>query len=478
MRWSGDKIQPVGGWERIGLSAPASKIRAIHTWVSNNGLQMTAYLCEAHCYVDMGSDLVDITPVGGIEPPSDDLVAGGYGDNVYSFGDYGTPRPERVAISPITAGYYVDNWGQNLMVMTSTDGRLLEWDPSVVGGKLAAVPSAPVSNRGFLVTPQRHVVLFAAGGIANRFAWSGQENNQDWDFASVLSTAGFYEIQPFSPIVCGCKSGDDFVFFTASGDAFVVRYIGTPYIYQYEKIGSGIVPISPMSIRETPIGAVWCTFNGFWKYDAGSVTPVQCNVWNWMKDDVNPLAARYEAAMVPVDTFSELWFFFPDKESIENTKCVIWNYKEGWWSQARLGRSCGASSTYTTYPIMSDGVNYYRHESGYFYSAQDDDDLPWAKTFSIKANGGTTLSTFMEMLPDIEGNINGVSFRLEYNIPRSGTGAMASVTTDEKHVEADGFVKFRSTGRDFRVIVEQSQNGIGPWSVGECGFDLIPRGQR
>ena len=58
-----------------------------------------AYLyADAHLYVDTGGILTDITPVGGIQPPTP-VGEGGYGDSFYSDDEYGTPR----AISSVAA---------------------------------------------------------------------------------------------------------------------------------------------------------------------------------------------------------------------------------------------------------------------------------------------------------------------------------------------------------------------------------------
>lgn len=479
IRWSGDKLTPVGGWEKIAYSAPASKVRAIHTWTTLSGIQMTAYLCEGHCYVDTGDGLLtDISPTVPIVQPGDSLQ-GGYGDNVYNFSTYGTPRPDRTDIGPITPGYYADNWGQNLVVMTGADGRLLQWDPSVVGAKLTAVAGAPTGNRAFVITPQRHVMLFGAGGIFNRFAWCGQEDISDWNYASVTSTAGFYDIEPSSPIITASKAGDEVVFFTSAGDVFRSQYIGVPYVYNYEKVGNGITPVSPMSIEDTPIGAVWCSFNGFWKYEAGSVVPVACNVWTWITDRAEGFYSRFNAVMVPINSFSEIWWFFPDKEGTENSHYIIWNYKEGWWSVGQLKRTCGASSTYQTQPLMSDGTGIFKHESGWFYATDDDYLYPWAETFSINAQGGGRLATFWQLLPDFEGRIDGVAWSLDYNIPRSDASQGRNMASGDKLINSkNGYVGFRDTGRDFRLTVKQIINGIGKWSVGEHQFDIRPRGSK
>src|SRR6188472_4725665 len=68
VRWD-DRVtlRPVNGWEQVVYPTQfASRCRAVHKWIAHNGVLWTAYLCEQHVYVDTGSSLTDITPVGGM----------------------------------------------------------------------------------------------------------------------------------------------------------------------------------------------------------------------------------------------------------------------------------------------------------------------------------------------------------------------------------------------------------------------------
>lgn len=475
IRWSAGKMMPVGGWEKLAFPAFPSRVRAIHTWTTLSGLDYTAYFCEQHCFVSAGNQLYDISPAVPLAPPST-TTAGGWGDNDYSFDMYGTERPARDDIKPLTPGFYIDNWGQNLVIMSSEDGRLLMWDPSDINNVLEPVAGAPLSNRAFVVTPQRHVILFSAGGVKNRFAWCSQEDISDWNYASVTNTAGFLDFQPMASIISACKSGNDVVFWTSSGAIFGIRYIGVPYVFSFEQIGQGPVPVSPASVYDSPLGCVWISTNGPWRYEAGSVVPVACEVWPWVIKNADPIAARFNAAMVALDTFSELWWFFPCPDDEGNCRYIQWNYKEGWWSQGKLKRSCGASSTYTQYPLMSDGSFVYRHESGRYHGTQGENDLPWAKSFNLNINVGL-LGTFNRLLPDIDGDIESLAFQLEYNIPRAGN-LLRNQLTPERKMLPSGFVPFRHTGRDFRIIAKQVTHGAPPWTWGDTGADIIPRGDK
>lgn len=472
MRWDGGKLRPCEGWSAFDYGAFASKVRAIHSWLTLTGLKYTAFLCESHCYVDRGDGILfDVSPDVPITPPDSNMEAGGYGDNVYSFGDYGTPRPDREVVGLVPGGYYVDNWGANLVVMTSVDGRLLQLDTSNPANKLTVVAGAPTGNRSFVVTKQRHVMVFDAGGVTGRFAWCSQEDINDWSYADVTKTAGFYDIQPLSPIVTAWRAGDEVCFWTADSTMYVVRYLGVPYVYNYNAIASGVTPVSPQSVARVSNGIIWASSGGFWKYDQSVIDSIPCPVWSWITDDSDAARARFTSAMVPIPTKGEVWWFFPSADATQNDRCAILNYNEGWWSQANIGRTCGFGASYVSRPVMSDGAKVYEHENGNYYGGAE---KPWATTFTMNVGSGTLLSTIAPSMPDLEGPTSGLSFRLDYRIQRNDEAPVFN--TGDMAVGPDGRVPFRVTGRDFRLTVKQTGDGIGPWTFGDLLLNVIGRG--
>ena len=140
MRWREGQMMPVGGQAQFNYTF-ASRCRLIHGWYGLDGVYRVAYLCESNLYIDVGGLLSDtiqeITPHSGITPPT--LASeGGYGTGVYGDQTYGTPRdftgkppPEyqQLALDVLPDVWSMDNFGGQLLIMTSTDGRLLMWDP-------------------------------------------------------------------------------------------------------------------------------------------------------------------------------------------------------------------------------------------------------------------------------------------------------------------------------------------------------------
>lgn len=483
IRWVEGSYAPVGGQAQISYTFNfATRCRKVHGWTDNLGVYRVAYLCEANVYVDTGGTLVDITPAGGMVVPDTNTTLGGYGDGNYGsdpdpLDNYGSPRhtggTERNKVTPYWFG--MDNWGQQLLVMTSADGRLLYWDPSVAGTVLALVTGSP-TGRGFVVTPDRFVMMFgitSGGGSFRRFGWCDQENYNDWNFASTTNKAGFYDLEPASPIITACSGKDGVLFFTAR-KSYVSRFVGLPYIYSKDELTEDCTPWSPASITGTSTQMFWMAEQGCWTFDGTTIQPVQCNVRDWINDDIDKINVRQQACAVHLSEFSEFWWFFPQAAQPFNTRCAIYNYREGWWSQGRMARSAGMTADFNSASIMTDGFVAYKHETGYVYPNLAE--LPWAETFVINAASGARLSTIKQLMPDLDGDSTRVQFQLYYKKDRSDK--TAEQLSSPKLINGGGYVDFRTTGRDFRLRISSANPEVTPYTLGQHLIDIVPRGDR
>lgn len=472
MRWTQTRMQPIGGWAELNFAAFASPIMAIHRWTTKAGIQVSAYLCSQHFYVDTGSGPVDMSPTPAISAPPSPAV-GGYGDNKYSLNTYGTPRPAKDPVLLVPSMYTIDNWGEDCVFMTSNDGRLLRWKASTPSVHSAVVPNAPLTNRTFVVTPQRFVILFGAGGDFAKYQWCNEEDIENWT-PGVTSAAGDLNVEPASPILTACMSGNDVVFFTANNNGYFIEYKGLPYIYGHTRFQSESIPISPDAIIDTPKGAVWAALDGFWLFSSGTALPIPCGVWDWVNKFIDNTLARRTATFVIIPTFSELYYFFPSIGATTNDRYAVWNFKDGWFAMGQMHRTCGVKSSYTGYPLMSDGVSVYQHESGDSYSLQAGEKLPFARTFNLSSSDGAIMTSWMRMVPDLVDANDVVSFQLDYNVQRDG--AVVEMSTGLKPV-VQGIVGLDATGRDGRLSLIQTVNTVRKWTMGNTMLETVPRGR-
>jgi hypothetical protein len=510
MRWREGQMMPMGGQAQMSDTSSgseayvfASRCKMIHGWFDErNGQYHIAYLCESNLYVDTGGVLHDITPAGMASPSG---LVGGFGDGLYSADTYGTPRsiPGSVAITKVPDAYSLDNFGNILYAMTSADSRLLMWDPAVAG---PAVVQPAVSGRGpvpngrcFVVTQERFIVIFGStndgtaggtsGGGPRRFAWCDQENPGAWDYSNVTSMAGFLDIEPASPIICAIASRVGILFWTGK-KAYASRFLGLPYIYNYVELADGTTPWSPQSMVTTSALTLWMTEQGVFSYDGTSILPVGCKIRPWIDDNYDPVAVRELAFASHLGEFNEWWWFYPTLNSPYNSRAAVYNYKEGWWTQVRMSRSAGITSSYTSHPIFADDFVAFQHEVGATYQNAVDNlpvAPPFAESFDLNLTSGSQLITVKQMMPDIEAmeatdpqaiaNIIGnLRYSLFYRNSRSlGTPEMQTLP---RPVRQDGFVDFRITGRDIRLRFDMAGAVVDLFTVGQHLIDAVPRGDR
>jgi hypothetical protein len=128
IRWRDGVMEPVGGWSKVTTTALGSTARLIHQWKANNSLTMTLIGCDAHLYADNSGTYVDVAPA--------DLVAlnsstgGGYGASTYGSSTYGTARTGTSSLTPRREAWTFANWGEDVLGVASSDGRLLYFDAS------------------------------------------------------------------------------------------------------------------------------------------------------------------------------------------------------------------------------------------------------------------------------------------------------------------------------------------------------------
>jgi hypothetical protein len=377
-----------------------------------------------------------------------------------------SPQPTLVGINNLLTG----GTGPQPNVAHTTYGT---------GVLLTQVGGAPL-GRCFVVTQERFVMMFGTTadgtldeGSARRFGWSDQESMTEWDYSNVDSQAGYLDIEPASPIDTAHAGRYGVLMFTAH-KAYLVSYLGLPYIYNYKELADDCTPWSPASITSTSSLVLWMSEQGMFAFDGTSITPLACLVRPWITDDIDPLNVREQACAVHLGDFNEFWWFFPQLGQPYNTRCIIFNYKEGWWSQGQMPRSAGITSSYIKRPIMADGVVVYQHETGNAYASSTV--APWAETFDLNLTSGVRLVTVKQIMPDLKGDVGNVQFQFATRMSRAG---IAEAWSAPFFVRPDGYVDVRLTSRGSRMKISTINTTIiNPFTVGQHLVDFAVRGDR
>jgi hypothetical protein len=474
VRWDdGTTLKPVGGWEQVTLTGTfASRIRFMHRGIALNGIVWTAYVCEQHCYVESGGSLTDITPAAGIPAPSGDNA--GYGELNYNDNNYGVDVPGAVStLQKFSLVWSADNWGQDLLVMWSYEGKLYKWSPTTPTAKLTAVTGAPVANRQFVITPERHVMLFGMAGAFGDIGWCSQEDITDWNFASIINTAGSYTVDPLSPIVAARLSSAGILVFTPAM-THALDYIGLPYVYRIRPVGKVPIPMSAASTASIPEGIIWISVEGFWLWNGNTADIIPCPLWDSIAARMDFGRTIREASVVSIASRGEIWWFWVDINlGIQTSRYVALDYRSKVWMPGFLSRTCGITYGNDRNPLMSDGYKVWKHEVGFVYP--DALFMPFLESQTLNVAGGEKWSTITKILPDIMGDKTALAFSLMRNNDRSVYSKQTQ--SPQRTVNIHGWVDLRETARDLRLRIDMVKN-LNWSTIGPILFDIKPRGSK
>jgi hypothetical protein len=473
VRWQGGGLTPVGGWDRVTSSPLASSPRKILPWVDNDGTRRAAIACNSHLYIETSGEYFNATPTtfttGDVS-----LATGGYGSNVFGAQDYGDEREDTIDVNALPFTYSLAHWGEEMLAVFSSDGKLLKWNPQAPTTKAAAISGAPTVLRAAVVTPERHVLAIGGSDTPRRIQWCSREDYTDWNFSSTTNTAGFLDVETGGPLTHLVVVREGVLVFSES-DVFLVRYVGLPFVYGAEKIASMSSPVSPQAVAVFDGRAAWMGREGFWLYDGGAVRPIPCTVGDFVYQTLNRPFARFNAAASSNGLFPEAWFFYPSaaSEDGENDRYLIWNYAENWWSLGAVARSCMCDAGVYRYPLAAtaDGT-VYQHESGYLDAGLPRTGTVWAESSSISIGDGERVYSVKQGQPDSLRGAAATRMTFFTQFTREGSETAFGPYT----ARADGYMDMRFQARDARLRVEATRDE--DWTIGALRLTVEPRGRR
>lgn len=466
IRWKEGSLRPVGGWGERKASAFAAAPRAMHTWVDNSdNYHIAAGTYNKLYHMNDGGTVVDITPAGlteGIEDANTNL---GYGGSFYGNGLYGVERVDTGIVDQFATTWDLDNWGEYLLACSDADGKIYEWQLDSATPTVAAVLSnAPTGCLGMIVTDERFVMAFGAGGNPRKVQWSDREDNNTWTPAAT-NEAGDLELQTAGQYMDSCRVRGRTLIVTDT-DAHAATYQGPPFVYGIERVGTACGAVSRQSLAAIGEGAFWMGQNGFFSFNGTSVQEVQCDVADYVFNDLNTSQAS-KIAGVHNSQFGEVWWFYPSGGATENDRYVAYDYKENHWHFGSIDRTACVDRGVFNSPIWADSSgNVYNHELvGYPYSGA----LPFIESGPISLGSGDNVMKVNKLIPDElnQGDVQ-VSFKTRF-YPNDTERTYGPYTSANP-------TSVRFTGRQVRMRIET----VSPtdWRAGIMRVEATAGGRR
>jgi hypothetical protein len=461
VRWYEGTLRPIGGWRKRSETQLSGSARGLINWRDNSNNRRIGIGTHSKLYsISESGTITDITPTDLVVGDANAVNKIGYGYSTYGSYAYGVARPDIGSYTPATT-WSLDTWGEYLVACSTKDGRLLEWQLNT-SSDAAAITNAPTSCTGLVVTQERFLFALGASGNPRKVAWCDQENNTIWTPAAT-NQAGDFELTTIGSLMCGKRIRGATILFT-DVDVHTATYIGPPFIYSFERVGTGCGVISKQSVAVTDNACIWMSNSGFWIYD-GFVKPLASEVGDYVFSNINNTQSS-KVYSVHISSYGEIWWFYPSAGSNEVDSYVSYNYRENHWAVGTLARTCGTDRGIFSNPLMVSADGYlYEHEVGFNYDSQN----VFAESGPVELGAGDRVLSLTELIPD-EKTAGNVQVRLstkfypnsvEYN---HGPYSMSSPTS------------LRITGRQVAAKIEGAD--LSDWRVGVMRFNGKPGSMR
>ena len=465
IRWIDGTMRPVGGWRTRSDTAGANKLRGMLTWSdnSNDRWMSSGSLDKLYVWSASGTQY-DITPAGLTSGREDAIAFTGYGGNVFGAYGYGVARPDISRIQPATS-WDLETWGEYLLACNEDDGKVYEWQLAT-GTPAAVLSNAPTGNDGIVVTEERFLMALGAGGNPRLVQWSDREDNTTWT-PSATNEAGDLELNTSGTVMRGLSVRGQTLILTTR-DAHAASYIGPPYVYGIERVGTSCGLAAKQAAVVVDQGAFWMGVNAFYTFQSNAVQELQSDVSDYVFNDINRAQVSKAFAMSN-SMFGEVTWFYPSAASTENDRYVTFNYVEGTWYTGNLDldRTAGYDRGAFRQPMMASATDrkIYEHEIGFDYGGLS----PFAETGPFMVGSGDQVMSITEMLPDekTQGDVD-VTFKTRFY--PNGT------ERDYGPYSMSNPTSLRFTGRQVRMRIDGQR--LSDWRIGVNRLDVTPGGRR
>jgi hypothetical protein len=311
-------------------------------------------------YILVGTEEISYTGVSGLNLTGISRAARGTtraahsdGATVTNYSDYAAWGQAAATTDKVAEPglWSLDNLGSTLLALIF-NGPVFEWDSDLSNAaatRATIVSGAPTASRDMLVsTPDRHLVLFGTettiGDTTTQddmfIRFSNQEDITDWA-PTAVNSAGTQRLAAGSRIM-GATLGRNAIYVWTDTSLFTMRFVGTPFTFAYEQVGTNCGLIGKNAAVEVDGAAYWMSDNGFFRF-AGKLESMDCLVEDYVYDDLNTTSNQFIYCGIN-NLFGEVMWFYPTADSNVVNRCVIYSYLDS--SPSRPIWFTNASSTF------------------------------------------------------------------------------------------------------------------------------------
>jgi hypothetical protein len=419
-----------------------------------------------------------------------------------------------VVLSP--GNWSFDNFGQ-ILIATIKNGKTYSWNPGASNPltvRATVIAGAPTASVMSIVSDRdRHLIALGTettiGDITTQdpmfIRFSNQEDYNTWA-PTATNTAGTFRLDTGNYIV-GAVQGKDYIFILTDQAAYVMQFVGPPFVFSIRQVGTNCGCIGQHSIVFAQGAIFWMGFGGgFFVYD-GTVKQLPSLVEDYVfTTGGDNLGVNYNAADIIYGShnslYNEIIWFYPTATQTQINRSVVYNFVENTWTTMSLSRTTYSDAqtfdkpyatkyltTGTpTFPTINGVTNtygsseYYEHEVGvndvsalgvktaipaYIESGDFDLDIEGDGQYLMKIN---------RFIPDfkiLDGNAKVTLLLRDYPSQTQNSQMLGPYTVTSSTTKIDT----RARNRLMSIKVENESTDEN-WRYGLFRVDIQPDGRR
>ena len=413
----------------------------------------------------------------------------GYGVGTYGGGGYGTGT----SVTPSTGtavsatDWSLDNWGDVLLATPVNTYSpqfqpIYQWGANSGNPTATVIPNAPTVNDGiFVAMPQRQIIAWGStfNGVQDPLLirWCDVNNYDDW-IGTVINQAGSYRLPKGSRII-GCIQGPQQALVWTDIGVWAMQYIGQPFIYSFNEIGSGCGLIARKAAASINGVVYWMGPSQFFSLTEVGVQPVACPIWDVIFQDLDQ-TNLYKIRVAVNSRFGEITWYYPTMSNGGEVNAYAkYNVALKTWDFGTLGRSAWIDQSVLGAPIGADPTSLYlyQHET-----STDADGQPLAasmQTGYFALSEADVLTYVDQVWPDMKWGYYGGSQNATVNMTfyvADYPGETPRTYGPYPVTQATTFISPRFRGR--LLSIGLSSDDIGSfWRIGNIRYRLQPDGK-
>jgi hypothetical protein len=394
----------------------------------------------------------------------------GYGVGPYGSGLYSVPQSYVGGIPTPAASWSLDAWGEYLVAQFCGSGKIYEWQLNT-GTPAAEIGNSPTGNETIIVTDERILLAFGAGGNPRAIQGSDSEDNTDWT-PSISNQSINRQLHSDTKIVTADMFRGDVMVWT-DDSLFRGVYVRPPFVYEWQEVGQGCSIAGRNATAALDKRCLWFGQQSFWQWDGGSVGVLDCPLLDELTTDLNYNQITKVYAVVN-STFGEVTWLYPSGDSTECDSYITYSYTEDHWTRGTIDRLVGVDSSVFPAPLMLDSTGLlYEHEiEGGAYGG----DSPFLESGPVEVGqSGEKLWTIHQLIPDDTDPNEALDAAADISIYLKAQMYPASSIRQVGPLSNTRPTGTRVTGRQIAMRLE---GGQGRWRIGDYRVLFSQRGKR